>query len=158
MALSTSAKAALAAVGGFVLIQAVPYGRDHTNPAVTKEPAWDSPQTRELAVRACFDCHSNETKWPWYSNIAPVSWLVQNHVDEGRHEVNFSAWRGDAKHGEKPAELQEMIEEGEMPMAGYVALHDHAKLTDDEKKQLVAGLVATAKANGPAQPAETDPK
>ena len=66
----------IVAVGGFLLIQLVPFGRDHTNPPVVQEPKWDSPATRELAKRACFDCHSNETVWPWYSNIAPVSWLV----------------------------------------------------------------------------------
>jgi hypothetical protein len=57
----------------FVAIQLVPYGRDHTNPPVTAEPRWDSPQTRTLAVSACFDCHSNETAWPWYTNVAPFS-------------------------------------------------------------------------------------
>ena len=62
----------IVAVGGFLLIQFVPFGRDHTNPPVVQEPKWDSPATRELAKRACFDCHSNETVWPWYSNIAPA--------------------------------------------------------------------------------------
>jgi hypothetical protein len=73
-----------------VLIQFVPYGRNHTNPAVIMEPTWDSPQTRQLAVRACYDCHSNETAWPWYTNVAPVSWLTQHDVDDGRHKLNFS--------------------------------------------------------------------
>ena len=68
--------------------QLVPYGRDHDNPPVVAEPAWGSPATRELARRACFDCHSNETQWPWYSNIAPLSWLIQRDVDEGRDELN----------------------------------------------------------------------
>ncbi len=66
-----------------VLIQVVPYGRDHANPPVRAEPAWNSARTRELAVRACFDCHSNETIWPWYSNLAPASWLVQRDVKKG---------------------------------------------------------------------------
>lgn len=61
-----------------ILIQAVPYGRDHLNPPVRAEPQWDSPRTRELSARACFDCHSNETVWPWYSNIAPISWLIES--------------------------------------------------------------------------------
>ena len=66
----------LLAIGGlFVLIQLVRFGRNHTNPPVAQEPSWDSTETRALAERACFDCHSNETVWPWYSNIAPVSWL-----------------------------------------------------------------------------------
>jgi len=80
----------LAGVIVLIAIQLVPYGHAHTNPPVTGDPQWDSPQTRELAKRACFDCHSNETVWPWYSNIAPVSWLIQHDVDEGRSRMNFS--------------------------------------------------------------------
>src|SRR5215216_1353338 len=76
----------------FVVLQLVPYGRRHDNPPTTREPAWDDPTTRALAVRACFDCHSNETRWPWYSYVAPVSWLTQRDVDEGRRELNFSEW------------------------------------------------------------------
>ena len=67
---------AIAAVALFIVIQLVPYGRDHTNPPATKEVQWNSPQTKDLAVRACFDCHSNKTTWPWYSNVAPISWLI----------------------------------------------------------------------------------
>lgn len=62
------------------LIQAVPYGRDHINPPLNAEPAWDNPRTQELTVRACFDCRSNETVWPWYSYIAPISWLIERDV------------------------------------------------------------------------------
>ena len=79
-------------VGLTVAIQAVPYGRAHDNPPVRSEPQWDSPVTRDLVVRACFDCHSNETIWPWYANIAPISWLTTRDVDEGRDELNFSEW------------------------------------------------------------------
>jgi hypothetical protein len=61
-------------VAGFIILQLVPVAR--TNPAVVREPQWDSPQTRELAQRACYDCHSNETVWPWYAYIAPVSWQI----------------------------------------------------------------------------------
>ena len=75
-----------------LLIQVIPYGHDHTNPPVVNEPNWDSPQTREITKRACFDCHSNETVWPWYSNIAPVSWLVYRDVSDGREHLNFSEW------------------------------------------------------------------
>ena len=67
-------------LGLVVLIQLVPFGRSHTNPPVVKEVAWDSAQTKALVRRACYDCHSNETVWPWYSNVAPVSWLVQRDV------------------------------------------------------------------------------
>ena len=65
------------------VIQLLPFGHDHTNPPVRKEPEWDAPETRELAARACFDCHSNQTVWPWYSNVAPVSWLVWSDVVAG---------------------------------------------------------------------------
>jgi hypothetical protein len=61
---------AAAALAGFALIQLVPFGRNHTNPPTTAEPRWDSPRTRALARRACFDCHSNQTTWRWYSNVA----------------------------------------------------------------------------------------
>lgn len=121
----------------FILIQLVPYGRDHENPPVTAEPQWDSPQTRELAQRACFDCHSNQTQWPWYSNVAPVSWLVQHDVDEGREKLNLSEWDKPQREGH---EAVEVIEEGEMPMAIYLPLHPEAKLSPEETQQLIKGL------------------
>ncbi|MCJ7766385.1 MAG: heme-binding domain-containing protein, partial [Thiovulaceae bacterium] len=73
-----------------LLIQIVPYGREHANAPVVAEPQWDTPETRALFFRACADCHSNETKWPWYSNVAPVSWMVQYDVNEGREKFNVS--------------------------------------------------------------------
>ena len=79
-----------AAVVLFGLIQLVPYGRNHTNPPVGTEPNWISDQARAVTVRACYDCHSNETTWPWYSNVAPISWLIQRDVEEGRGIINFS--------------------------------------------------------------------
>lgn len=82
----------LGAVGLFALAQAVPYGRAHRNPAARVEPTWDSSRTRALAAAACFDCHSNLTTWPWDSNIAPFSWLIQRDVDSGRGALNFSEW------------------------------------------------------------------
>ncbi|HET8738560.1 MAG TPA: heme-binding domain-containing protein [Acidimicrobiia bacterium] len=126
-------------VGGLLLIQLVPYGRDHDNPPVVAEPAWDSPQTRELAVRACYDCHSNETEWPWYSNVAPISWLVQRDVDEGREELDFSEWNL-SQEGDESAET---VREGSMPPSQYLLTHPEARLTDAELAALEAGLVAT---------------
>ena len=104
--------AVIACIGVVVLmafIQLIPFGRAHANPPVLQEPNWDSPQTRDLASRACFDCHSNETTWPWYSNVAPVSWLVQRDVDEGREKLNFSEW-GTARssRGNEGKELDEI--------------------------------------------------
>ena len=132
----------------FLLIQIVPYGRAHNNPPVVAEPNWDSPQTRELAQRACFDCHSNETSYPWYSNVAPVSWLLQRHIVEGRQYLNFSNWnQSHDEHGEGGYEADEMGEtvlEGEMPMRSYLLIHPEARLSDAEKQALAEGLAATA--------------
>jgi len=126
-------------LGAFVLIQLIPYGHQHTNPPVVQEPQWDSPQTRELAQRACFDCHSNEVVWPWYSNIAPVSWLVQRDVDEGRRYLNFSDW-GRVREAN---EIPEAIQRGYMPPAKFLIMHPDAKLDQAEKDALVNGLQAT---------------
>jgi hypothetical protein len=132
----------IAVVAIFVLIQLVPYGKDHTNPPVVQEPNWDSPQTRELAVRACFDCHSNETVWPWYSNIAPVSWMVYNDTMEGRERLNFSEW-APGRYGEGAEEAPEIVLEGEMPPAKYFPTHPEARLTAEERQALAQGLANT---------------
>lgn len=135
-------------VGGavvFLLLQAVPYGRAHGNPPVTGEPAWPSPRARELARRACFDCHSHETVWPWYSHVAPISWLVQQDVDEGREHLNFSAWDRPQKNAHEAAEE---VEEGAMPLPKYLRLHPEARLSDAEKAELVAALKAIAPERG----------
>lgn len=123
----------------FIILQFIPYGRNHTNPPVMSEPNWDSPATRELAVRACYDCHSNETVWPWYSNIAPVAWLIQKDVDSGRRHLNYSDWENTREKGE----VIEAISEGYMPPSQYLLMHKDAKLTSDEKDAFVNGLKAT---------------
>lgn len=125
---------------GLLAIQLVPYGRDHINPPVTAEPAWDSPQTRAFAVSACFACHSNESEWPWYSDIAPFSWLVQRHVDEGRAKLNFSQWGTGEQESD---EIVEIVREGEMPTWDYELLHPDARLSDADMQTFLAGLAAT---------------
>ncbi|MCA9935412.1 MAG: heme-binding domain-containing protein [Ardenticatenaceae bacterium] len=130
-------------IGGFVLIQLVPYGRNHTNPSVIQEPNWDSPETRALAQRACFDCHSNETVWPWYANVAPVSWLTQHDVDDGRRHLNFSDWLNNGRINREKDEIAEVIQRGDMPPAVFLIMHSEARLTDAEKQQLIQGLMAT---------------
>lgn len=119
-----------------VVIQVVPYGHDHSNPPSTKEPTWDSPQTRELARRACFDCHSNETGWRWYSYVAPVSWLVGNDVQGGRRHLNFTEWDKPQKHS---GDVAGMVKSGDMPPWFYLPLHPSAKLSDAEKQALIEG-------------------
>ena len=133
------------ALVGFLAIQFVPYGRAHTNPEVTAEPVWDSPRTRELAVDACFDCHSNTTRWPWYSNIAPMSWVLQRHVDEGRDALNFSRW--DLAY-EEADEAAETVQEGSMPPWDYRLAHPAARLSDAEKAELAEGLKVTLGSGG----------
>lgn len=135
----------LSLLGLLVVIQVIPYGRDHTNPPVVAEPAWDSAETRELAVRACFDCHSNEVVWPWYSNVAPISWLVQRDVDEGREKLNFSEWN---RPQEEPEEAAETVRRGSMPPNFYAWLHSDARLSDSELAALEAGLTATLGGEG----------
>ena len=130
----------LAAIVLFGLIQLVPYGRNHTNPPVVQEPNWNSPQTRQLAARACFDCHSNQTTYPWYSNVAPVSWLTERDVVAGRRRLNFSQWNGTQG---RVNEVSRIVSEGEMPPFYYVWMHPSANLTSDEKAALINGLNAT---------------
>lgn len=132
---------AILLVLAFVAIQFLPYGAgaEERNPPVRQEPKWDSPRTRELVSRACFDCHSNETKWPWYSKIAPVSWLVWYDVEEGRKHLNFSEFDRKQKHAEEAS--TEVMSEA-MPLWYYLPLHPEAQLTDDEKLALVDGLDA----------------
>ena len=127
----------LGLLGALVAIQLVPYGRDHINPPVTGEPAWDSPQTRALARQACFDCHSNETEWPAYASIAPASWLVQRDVSEGRAVLNFSEW---TRPQEGAKEAAEEVREGEMPPAAYTLVHAHARLSPANRGRLAEGL------------------
>ncbi len=129
-----------------LLIQLVPYGRDHTNPPVMQEPNWDSPETRALAQVACFDCHSNETVWFWYTNVAPFSWLVQHDVEEGRSKLNFSEWGLTNQREEETDEIGETLREGEMPPLLYTFIHANARLSAAEREQLIRGLEATAAA------------
>ncbi len=124
-------------VAALVVIQLVPYGRDHTNPPGGRQIAWDSPRTHELMTDACMDCHSNLTKWPWYSNVAPVSWLVQSHVDDGRDKLNLSTSDPDVE------KMVEMIRDGSMPPSTYKLIHPGARLSEQEKQDLIRGLEAT---------------
>ena len=123
-------------------IQLVPVSK--TNPPVTKAIAWDSKQTQDLAQRACMDCHSNTTVWPWYSNVAPVSWLLSSHVRNGRENMNFSEWTYSEKDKTKRAKkVEDEISQGGMPDPSYLPMHSTARLTDAEKQQLIDGLKAS---------------
>ena len=126
----------LVGVVGLIGMQFVPYGRDHTNPPVVSEPVWDSSATRATAVKACFDCHSNQTVWPWYSRVAPVSWLVWSDVVRGRKELNFSEWDRPQREARESGSA---IRKGSMPPWYY----PWAQLTATERQTLVQGLDAT---------------
>jgi mono/diheme cytochrome c family protein len=119
-----------------VVIQILPFGRDHANPPVRQEPPWNAPETRKLAVRACFDCHGNQTVWPWYADVAPISWLVQRDVDEGRKKLNFSEWDRPQKQAR---ESGGEVRKGSMPPWYY----PWARLTAAERQALIQGLEGT---------------
>lgn len=120
----------------FAAIQLIPSAR--TNPPVEFTADWDAPRTLELFYRACADCHSHETRWPWYSRIAPVSWLVSNHVRDGRREMNISV-----PDEVDVTEAVDEIREGKMPPTDYKLLHPEARLTEAEKAELISGLKKT---------------
>ncbi len=128
-----------------VAIQLVPYGRDHSNPAVVAEPTWNTPRTRELFFAACANCHSNETTWPWYSHVAPASWLVRWDVDRARAELNVSRWGMDENEGDEAAK---MVRTNRMPPRTYLWAHPEARLSDAEKRQFETGLAATFGSHG----------
>ncbi|OGO09322.1 MAG: hypothetical protein A2Z66_12195 [Chloroflexi bacterium RBG_13_66_10] len=125
-------------VVGAVAIQFIRPSIIGRNPPVALEPTWQDPEARALAVRACFDCHSNETSWPWYSRVAPLSWLVARDIEVGRGVLNFSEW-GTSRRGEAH-EMGEAVLEGEMPPAIYLLMHPSARLTAAERDVLVREL------------------
>jgi hypothetical protein len=129
----------------FGLMQAVPYGRDHTNPPAANPFKWTDPNAEALARIACYDCHSNETKWWWGTDIAPFSWISQSDVDGGRSRFNFSNYDGQPS----VAEFQRALQRN-MPPGIYTFIHTNAKLTDAQKQTLVKGYSDSAAANGGA--------
>ncbi|MGE0827403.1 MAG: heme-binding domain-containing protein [Candidatus Binatia bacterium] len=135
----------------FILIQLVPV--DRTNPPVETEIAVPT-NVRAILRQACYDCHSNETVWPWYSKVAPVSWLVVHDVQEGREALNFSTWNRytTKQQVKKMKESWEETAEGEMPPWFYLAVHRDAGLSADEH----AVLRAWALSASPEQTQEDD--
>jgi len=105
--------------------------------AVTKAPT----DIQQLVIGACYDCHSYRTQYPWYGYVAPMSYLVQDHINEGREHLNFSLWSKYAA-SEEAGEAAEELQEGEMPPGYYRLMHGHARLSDADKGKLVAWLQA----------------
>jgi cytochrome c551/c552 len=114
-----------------------------TNPAIDQSLALQahvqvSPQVASIIDRSCADCHSNKTRWPWYSNVAPVSWLVIDHVNHGRSHLNFSEW-GRYNRREAEGMLNEICKEvksGAMPLSSYTPMHPGSKLSTEDVKTL----------------------
>jgi len=139
-------RAAGALVVLLLLIQLIPYGRDHANPPVVNQAKITSAEGQQLWDRACADCHSNLTRWPWYSNIAPLSWRIQSHVDEGRTKLNLSEWQTMSQPD--LGEIKDKINSGEMPAWDYALIH--GGLSASEKKTLIDALSATFANDPPA--------
>jgi hypothetical protein len=129
-----------------VVLQLVPLKRE--NPPDVKALVFDSPRTQELAARACMDCHSNRTAWPWYAYVAPVSFMVTHNVSEGRDKMNFSdlSITSPRSRDKLADEIAKVVKEGSMPDPMYVPLHPTARLTDQEKIELVSGLQKSLRA------------
>lgn len=123
----------------FVLIQFVPYRLK--NPPVVDEPKWDSAHTRALVVASCYDCHSNETKHHWYTQVAPFSWVAAKEVNKARQALDFSAWT-ESPH-EAPGAVAQTVSDGSMPPAWYPWFHHSVKVSNQERAELVAGLNRT---------------
>ena len=128
-------KIGIGVVAVFGLIQAVQL--DRTNPAVSGDVD-AAPEVKNTLRRACYDCHSNETTWPWYSRVAPSSWLVHYDVYDGRKTLNFSEWASQApEHRAKlREEIGESVAEGDMPPWYYTPLHSNARLSDADRRLL----------------------
>ena len=128
----------------FATIQLIPYGRDHANPPVVTSVAWDSAETEKTVQAACYDCHSNQTTWYWYANVAPFSWLVTRDVLEAREAFNFDDMTVEA--GQVWVNVMvDKINKNQMPPPQYSAIHPEARFSTAEKQQLVEGLLATFK-------------
>ncbi len=118
-------------LGSFLVLQLVPAGR--SNPEVTGDLA-APPEVKAALVRCCYDCHSNQTRWPWYAYVNPVAFLIVSDTNTGRRKLNFSAWSGYSTHKRytKAGDAVDEIHEGRMPMHKYVWMHDDARLTPQE--------------------------
>lgn len=142
-----------------VLVVAQAVRPDRTNPPV--DPARTlvasvpvPPAIASNLVRACGDCHSSETAWPWYTNVSPLSWWVANHVREGRREVNFSTWADlDVwRKARKLSDICEQVEEKDMPLPSYLLAHREAALSDAERQGICDWTKAEIARMGPLPP------
>lgn len=136
-------KIVLVLIIAFVIIQF--FRIDKTNPPVDKKMDFlvmkSTPENVSSIIKsACYDCHSNETIYPWYTNVQPFAWFVKNHIDEGRAELNFSTFGTYdlVKQARKLKKAAREVQEGEMPLSSYTIIHQNAKLTQEQIKTLEA--------------------
>ena len=132
-----------ALVTALLFLGAQAYRPDRTNPPVDESKTMRAntrmtPEVERILDRSCRDCHSSETAWPWYSNVAPASWFLKRHVEEGRRELSFSEWAtySKRKRERKLHEICRQVESGEMPLKSYLPLHPEAVLSDEDKRLL----------------------
>ena len=142
--------AVTALVVGLALAQLIPVAR--TNPPSKGEVSAPAPVAATLR-RACYDCHSNESRWPWYSGVAPLSWLIVHHVAEGRRELNFSEWSiyFPRTRRRKLQWIGRALREEKMPPWSYGLMHPAARLTDSDRtalEQWIESALATTSAGG----------
>jgi Haem-binding domain len=129
---------ALSGLGLLILVVAIQFiPVDTTNPPVESDIS-TSPVVKAVLQRACYDCHSHETVWPWYSRVAPMSWLLARDVHEGRAELNFSTWNrySTQQHVKKLQESWQEISKGDMPPWYYLPVHRDARLSAEDRTQL----------------------
>ena len=112
-----------------------------TNPlsdpsAALEAHAQVDPKVGAILKRSCYDCHSNNTRWPWYSNVAPVSWFVIDHVNEGRRDMNFSEWGMQSRQDQRGQlnQICKLVNSGVMPLSSYTPMHADARLSEEDKK------------------------
>ena len=129
-------RGAVAAIAAAALIQLVPVRRDNP-PARTEVPA--PPDVKAILERACYDCHSGRTQWPWYSHVAPVSWLVARDVHRGRREVNFTDWPFFDQDAQDHilSHIVKQVKRRAMPLPIYLTMHPRARLTEQDRQRLV---------------------
>jgi len=132
-----------AVVTALLFLGAQLYRPDRTNPPADPSKSMRAstrmtPEVEAILERSCRDCHSSETVWPWYSHVAPASWFLQWHVDEGRRELSFSEWATypKRKRERKLHEMCQQVESGEMPLRSYLPLHPSARLSDEDRRVL----------------------
>jgi Haem-binding domain len=137
----------VAFVAGFVLLQLTNPPR--TNPPVVSDLMASNPPPPQVAAMlhaACYDCHSSETRWPWYSRVAPMSWLIATDVKEGREHLNLSDWPNDnpTRAAKRLENMSDEVGSGEMPLPKYAKIHADARLTESQRKELTGWLDAEA--------------